>query len=71
MEMLCKDHLDEALFDIPEELNLDLCMAMDPRLILQRVPSDEDLDAIEAQSFRVQADAYFTDRRTSIRQTCI
>ena len=44
--------------------------AVDPTLVSQRMPSDEDLKTIETQAMRVQTDAYFTDRRTSIRPIC-
>ncbi len=65
------DYLDETLFDVTEDMSLDSCMAVDPKLVSQCMPSEEDLRVIEAQAMRMQTEAYLKDRRTSLRQTCI
>lgn len=55
--------LDETLFDITEDLNLDSWMYLEPRLASQRMPSEAYLRAIEAQAAGVPPEAYIEDRR--------
>lgn len=61
------DYIDDTLFDIDEDMSLDSCMAVDPMLVSQCMPSEKDLRVIEAQAMRMQTEAYFKDRRTSLR----
>ena len=63
--------LDETLFDITEDLNLESWMPSEPMLVSQCMPSEEDPRAIEAQAVGCNTRYTLKIGELSVRQTCI